>query len=324
MSTTDPPLLNTGSGVRDGMNDSLLSIRDQTKTGIVRQVRTLFNDQARGEEPVKRSDTALFPPDSMIWRVHGDVVSMMVGGVSALLLQMLHPAVLAGVWDHSNFRTDMLGRLRRTARFIAATTYGERAEAEAAIARVRAVHSHIGGVLPNGTPYRADDPSLLAWVHVSEAWSFLAAWQHYGDRRLTLAQEDLYYAEFASIGSALGADAPPAEPCGHKSGASQYAAGVDRRRSHARGRAVGTQSDAEQPTGNTASTNHRPGGSRPSPELGTSDAWPACVAGLDETGRSVRYATDGENVALGLRRQLKREAQIWRSSLLPIDGMVRE
>ncbi|WP_335337797.1 oxygenase MpaB family protein [Sphingomonas sp. Leaf230] len=214
MSMTDPPLLNTGSGVRDGMNDSLLSIRDQTKTGIVRQVRTLFNDQTRGEEPVKRSDTALFPPDSMIWRVHGDVVSMMVGGVSALLLQMLHPAVLAGVWDHSNFRTDMLGRLRRTARFIAATTYGERAEAEAAIARVRAVHSHIGGTLPDGTPYRADDPSLLAWVHVSEAWSFLAAWQHYGDRRLTLAQEDLYYAEFASIGSALGADALPRNRAG--------------------------------------------------------------------------------------------------------------
>ncbi len=51
---------------------------------------------------------------------------MMVGGVAALLLQMLHPAVLAGVWDHSNFRTDMLGRLRRTARFIAMTTYGAR------------------------------------------------------------------------------------------------------------------------------------------------------------------------------------------------------
>ncbi len=209
ISMTHWPFLNTGSGVRDSMNENLLLIRDQTKTSIVRQVRILFNDPARGEEPVKRSSVALFPPDSMIWRVHGDVVSMMVGGVSALLLQMLHPAVLAGVWDHSNFRTDMLGRLRRTARFIAATTYGERTEAEAAITRVRAVHSHIGGVLPDGTPYRADDPSLLAWVHVSEAWSFLAAWQQYGDRPLTLAQEDLYYAEFANIGSALGADALP-------------------------------------------------------------------------------------------------------------------
>lgn len=209
ISVTYPPLLNTGSGVRDGMNDNLLTIRDQTKIGIVRQVRALFNDQARGEEPVQRSENALFPPDSMIWRVHGDVVSMMVGGVSALLLQMLHPAVLAGVWDHSNFRTDMLGRLRRTARFIAATTYGERTEAEAAIRRVRAVHAHIGGALPDGTPYRADDPALLAWVHVSEAWSFLAAWQQYGDRSLTLAQEDRYYAEFANIGSSLGAGALP-------------------------------------------------------------------------------------------------------------------
>ncbi len=196
------------------MNANPLSIRDQTKSSIVRQVRTLFNDRARGEEPVQRSDDALFPPDSMIWRVHGDVVSMMVGGVSALLLQMLHPKVLAGVWDHSNFRTDMLGRLRRTARFIAATTYGERTAAEAAITRVRAVHSHIGGALPDGTPYRADDPALLAWVHVSEAWSFLAAWQQYGNRPLTLAQQDRYYAEFAKIGSALGADALPQNRAG--------------------------------------------------------------------------------------------------------------
>ena len=209
MSMTNWPFLTTLSGVRDGMNENLLSIRDHTKISIVRQVRMLFNDPARGEEPVKRSDVALFPPDSMIWRVHGDVVSMMVGGVCALLLQMLHPAVLAGVWDHSNFRTDMLGRLRRTARFIAATTYGERTEAEAAITRVRVIHSHIGGALPDGTPYRADDPNLLAWVHISEAWSFLAAWQQYGDRPLTPAQEDLYYAEFANIGSALGADALP-------------------------------------------------------------------------------------------------------------------
>ena len=196
------------------MSATLLSIRDQTKISIVRQVRTLFNDQARGEEPVQRSGDALFPPDSMVWRVHGDVVSMMVGGVSALLLQMLHPAVLAGVWDHSNFRTDMLGRLRRTARFIAATTYGGRTDAEAAIARVRAVHSHIGGALPDGRPYRADDPGLLAWVHLSEAWSFLAAWQQYGDRRLTPAQEDLYYAEFATIGTALGAAALPRNRAG--------------------------------------------------------------------------------------------------------------
>lgn len=185
------------------------SLSDRAKRGVVRQVRALFNDQSRGEEPVSRSANAIFPPGSVIWRVHGDVTTMMIGGVSALLLQMLHPAVLAGVWDHSNFRTDMLGRLRRTARFIAVTTYGDRADAAAAIARVRAIHRGITGTLPDGMPYRADDPGLLAWVHVTEAWSFLTAWQRYGNRRLSTLEQDRYFAEFATVGLALGADPVP-------------------------------------------------------------------------------------------------------------------
>ena len=69
-----------------------------------------------------------------------------------------HPAVLAGVWDHSSFRGDMLGRLRRTARFIAVTSYGSREDAEAIIAKVRDVHGRIRGTLPDGTPYAADEP----------------------------------------------------------------------------------------------------------------------------------------------------------------------
>ncbi|MBV8457219.1 MAG: DUF2236 domain-containing protein, partial [Acetobacteraceae bacterium] len=99
----DPPLLRT------------------MKRAITRQVVATFNDRAKGETPVRRRPDGLFGPRSVAWRVHSDVTTMMVGGVAALLLQMLHPAVLAGVWDHSNFRTDMLGRLRRTARFIALT-----------------------------------------------------------------------------------------------------------------------------------------------------------------------------------------------------------
>ncbi len=179
------------------------------KQALVRQVRAVFNDQARGEKPVQRSSHALHPSGSVIWRVHGDVTSMMVGGVAALLLQMLHPAVLAGVWDHSNFRTDMIGRLRRTARFIALTTYGARDDAQAAIDRVIEVHGHVRGTLPDGTAYRADDPRLLAWVHVAEATCFLDAWQRYGDRRLSSAEEDLYFAQFADIAEALGSDPVP-------------------------------------------------------------------------------------------------------------------
>ncbi|HEY0165168.1 MAG TPA: oxygenase MpaB family protein, partial [Sphingomicrobium sp.] len=140
---------------------------------LVRQVRSTFNDRSKGEAPVPASDQALFPRGSVIWRVHGDVTSMMVGGVAALLTQMLHPAALAGVWDHSDVRSDQLGRLRRTARFIAVTTYGRRDDAEQAIARVRAIHAQVGGTLPDGRAYRADDPRLLAWVHIAGAVNFL-------------------------------------------------------------------------------------------------------------------------------------------------------
>lgn len=116
------------------------------KTLIVRGVRDVFNDKNRGERPVQRSTNGLFGPNSVAWRVHGDVTTMMVGGVAALLLQMLHPAVLAGVWDHSGFRDDMLGRLRRTARFIALTTYGSQDEAEQVIAHVRSIHAGVKGI----------------------------------------------------------------------------------------------------------------------------------------------------------------------------------
>jgi uncharacterized protein (DUF2236 family) len=187
------------------------SIADRAKRALVGEVRALFNDAARGERPVTaRPDDSLFGPNSIAWRVHRDVTTMMVGGVAALLLQMLHPAVLAGVWDHSAFRRDMLGRLRRTARFIAVTTYGARGEAEAAIDRVRAIHAQVSGTLADGSAYRADDPALLAWVHVSEITSFLAAWRRYGEPRMRAADQDRYIAEMARIARPLGADPIPA------------------------------------------------------------------------------------------------------------------
>lgn len=180
------------------------------KRALVGEVRALFNDAARGDTPViPHPEDSLFGPTSVAWRVHRDVTTMMVGGVAALLLQMLHPAVLAGVWDHSSFRGDMLGRLRRTARFIAVTTYGARSDAEAAIDRVRAIHERVAGALADGTPYRADDPALLAWVHVSEVTSFLAAWRRYGEPRMRVADQDRYIAEMARIAEPLGAEPIP-------------------------------------------------------------------------------------------------------------------
>jgi uncharacterized protein (DUF2236 family) len=156
-----------------------------------------------------RSDPGYFGPSSVAWRVHGDVTTMLAGGISALLLQMLHPGALAGVWDHSDFRRDMPGRLRRTARFLSGTTYGSRHEADALVARVRAIHDRVHGTLPDGTPYSANDPDLLTWVHVAGTWSFLQSWLRYGDR-LSAAERDRYFAETAVIARKLGARQVPA------------------------------------------------------------------------------------------------------------------
>lgn len=185
------------------------SLFEPAKVLIRRQITDVFNDAAKGERPVLRRADALFPPDSVAWRVNGDVVTMMIGGVSGLLLQMLHPAVLAGVWDHSDFRADMHGRLRRTAKFIAITTYDHAEAGRAAIDKVNRIHAKLKGVLPDGTPYRVSDPQLLAWVHVTETISFLDAWIRYAEPAMPLAEQNAYFAEMARIGEALRADPQP-------------------------------------------------------------------------------------------------------------------
>ena len=150
-------------------------------------------------------DPGLFGPEAICWKVHADFTSMMTGGISALLLQALHPPALAGVWDHSSFRTDILGRLRRTATFIAGTTYGNRRDALALVERVKQIHLGVTGTAPDGRPYRASDPTLLTWVHVAEVSSFLTAHLHYVNPELPIAEQDQYFAETARIAEMLGA-----------------------------------------------------------------------------------------------------------------------
>jgi len=154
-------------------------------------------------------DPGLFGPDHIIWQVHGDFPAMLCGGISALMLQMLHPAALAGVWDHSSFRQDMLGRLRRTSQFIAVTTFGNTADAHTLIERVKRIHLRVTGIDNTGKPYAASDPHLLTWVHVAETSRFLAAHLRYKNPQLSLADRDRYYAEAARVAEALGAQQVP-------------------------------------------------------------------------------------------------------------------
>jgi len=153
-------------------------------------------------------DPGLFGPDAVCWRVHADFPAMLAGGVSALLLQALHPLALAGVWDHSSFRTDMQGRLGRTAQFIAGTTYGSRDDAMQLIERVRRIHASIKGQAPDGQPYAADDPALLTWVHVAEVSSFMAGYLRYVGP-LSIAEQDRYFEEEAKVAALLGAPDVP-------------------------------------------------------------------------------------------------------------------
>ncbi len=154
-------------------------------------------------------DPGLFGPDSVTWRVHAEFPGMLSGGLCALMLQTLHPRALAGVYDHSNFRADLVGRLRRTTHFIAGTTYAATAQAEALIARVRRIHRHVSGELADGSRYSASDPDLLTWVHVTEAYGFLQGCRRYC-RDVPAAIADRYYDESRRVAEALGACDVPA------------------------------------------------------------------------------------------------------------------
>ena len=286
-------------------NSSLAALARPVKHALAAGVGSIFNDRARGEQPVVRREDGLFGRDAVAWRVHGDVASMMVGGIASLLLQMLHPAVLAGVWDHSNFRADMHGRLRRTARFIALTTYGGKAEAEAVIARVRGIHEHVRGVLPNGTPYAANEPALLAWVHVTETTSFLEAWIRYAEHGMPAADQDRYFVEMARIGEALGAGPGAAQPPAGPAAAGSDAARLTLRCPNAGRGPTGPYPARPEPAGRTRAGHDDTGRHRPAAGVGPAHAWSAQPAIRPPLGAG-RHGGHRAHTALGVHLRVGR------------------
>ncbi len=174
---------------------STVQYRVRRSLGITGEARPACDD---GEQ-------AYFPPGSITRQVHADLPSMLIGGIAAVLFQMLHPLAMAGVAEFSNYRQDPLGRLERTAAFLGTTTFRSRDEAEAAIARVRAVHDRVAGIAPDGRSYSAADPALITWVHAAEIRSFLNASSAYGPRPLSEEDRDRYVEEMARVALALGA-----------------------------------------------------------------------------------------------------------------------
>jgi uncharacterized protein (DUF2236 family) len=178
------------------------------RRAVLRPVRTAFGADRFPEEQYTEpvGDPGLFGPDSVTWRVHADA-SMLIGGISAVILQTLHPLAMAGVADHSEWRRRPFQRLSRTSSFVTATTYGSTPVALAVIDVVRAVHTRVVGVAPDGRPYRADDPDLLAWIHVAEVSSFMSAHRRYSLLPVTPADQDRYFDEVRVVPELLGATA---------------------------------------------------------------------------------------------------------------------
>ena len=153
-------------------------------------VRTLLTGYADGGAPWVRAmaepgDDGWFGPGSTIWAVHADAATL-VGGIRALLVQAMHPTVLAGFDQHSDYREDPESRLQRTAAFVTVTTFGTSAQAEPTPVRGYAGRTpRCAAAPPTGEPYDAGDPELLGWVHLALADSLAVAVRATGGPRST-------------------------------------------------------------------------------------------------------------------------------------------
>lgn len=153
-------------------------------------------------------EPALVPPDSVSWRVFKNPVTLFIGGVAAVLLELAEPRVRHGVWDHSDFRTAPLARLQRTGLAAMVTVYGPASTARAMIERITHMHARVRGHTPGGAAYSALDPELLAWVEATAAFGFLEA-AHAFAAPYTPAERDAYFAEALTAAHLYGALGAP-------------------------------------------------------------------------------------------------------------------
>lgn len=139
-------------------------------------------------------EEAFVAADSVSWRICKNPVALFVGGVAAVILELAEPHVRSGVWQHSSFRKDPVGRLRRTGMAAMVTVYGARSIAEPMIAAVVRMHGKVAGETPAGVAYSATDERLLTWVQATASWGFAAAYSRYV-AALTVAEFDALYRE---------------------------------------------------------------------------------------------------------------------------------
>jgi uncharacterized protein (DUF2236 family) len=155
-----------------------------------------------------KGESALIPPESISWRIFKNPVVVFLGGVTAVLLEFAEPRVRDGIWQHSNFRTEPLTRLRRTGLAAMVTVYGPCSKAEAMIAGVVRRHDCVTGWTSEGEPYHANAPVLLNWVQATAGFGFTEAYHAYV-RHLTMDERRILFAEARPIARLYGAIGAP-------------------------------------------------------------------------------------------------------------------
>jgi len=182
---------------------------------LVAQLDAFLNKRLEGAKGVHVYDfrkpmgeAALAGHDSISWRVFRNPLSLFIGGISAVLMELAEPRVRSGVWDHTTFRTEPLKRMGRTGLAAMVTVYGARTTSEEMIAHVGRMHARISGVTPGGVSYRADDPELLRWVHTTALFGFLEAYHRFV-LPLSVEDRDRFVAEGVTAASLYGVLDPP-------------------------------------------------------------------------------------------------------------------
>jgi len=162
----------------------------------VKPMPTIDFSRPKGEE-------AYLAPDSIQWKVFKNPVALAVGGVAAVLLEFADARIRSGVWDHSIYKVDPIGRSQRTGMAAMVGVYGPKSVARQVIGGVNRMHAKVAGKTPSGEDYRALDPELLNWVSATAQYGFLTAYDRFV-RRLSAAEKDRFWHEGTAIAELYG------------------------------------------------------------------------------------------------------------------------
>ena len=152
---------------------------------------------------------ALQSPDSVHWRVFKNQIALGIGGVAAVLMEFADPRIRSGVWDHSTYKADPIGRSMRTGIAAMVGCYGPADAARQVIAGVNRMHVRVKGTTPGGEAYKAMDPELLDWVAATAAYGFVTAYDRFV-APLSDADKARYFRDGATVGRLYGARVIPA------------------------------------------------------------------------------------------------------------------